>query len=109
MHTTMSFDVGVIVTAIMAGIAPTIAIVAAAWVASRKLSGIHSLVNAQYTNEKRGRLRVMRALKLSLQRNDIRTLEEEEELRAITKDIRALEDEIDKRDHTEALLRGVRE
>lgn len=71
METTLNIDLGMIVMAL----APTIAIVVAAFMAKRdaakgseKLDGIHTLVNDAMTREKRARLDDLRAQKVVLEK-----------------------------------------
>jgi hypothetical protein len=74
MDTTLTIDMGVIVAAL----APTIAIVVAAWVArkdakvtQKQAEDIHALVNDQLTREKSDRLALLKAQLLLVKRSPV--------------------------------------
>jgi hypothetical protein len=119
-NTTLTIDIGVIVAAL----APTIAILATAWVAwknanrhaaasQHQLDDIHVLVNDQMTHEKQARLEVLRAHRVVLKRllaaqDDPPSPDEAEVLAALTIQIETLENEIGRRNMAAARIEAHR-
>lgn len=113
MDTTLNIDVGTIIAAL----APTIAILATAWVAwrtaeknatshDRQLGDIHTLVNDQMTKEKQARLDILRANRVVLARlvRDEARPDEVEVLGALDAQIAGLEREIVHRGETASTI-----
>jgi len=106
MNTTLTIDMGMIVTAL----APTIAIVVAALLAARSAAAqkrataeVHSLVNDNLTREMRRRLIVLRSLLVTMSRLDA-TDADRLVINDLEKNISETDAEIKQRDRLAAML-----